>query len=127
MRQIYQKINFGNYLSDCVLYRKGSWMSWLQQLKTRWKVDNLLQVVLILVVFACTGFTVLFLKRPLFSYWFGEGSMPVWASTIYYILILPIYNVLLLIYGFIFGQFTFFWDFEKRFLARIMAIFTKKK
>ena len=47
--------------------------------------------------------------------------MPLWVSVIYYILILPIYNIFLLLYGFIFGQFRFFWDFEKRFFNRIFG------
>ena len=87
---------------------------------------NAFQVFIILLVFACTGFTVLFLKRPLFSYWFADGFRPLWASVLYYILILPVYNVLLLFYGIIFGQFRFFWNFEKRFFERIFVIFKKK-
>jgi hypothetical protein len=102
-------------------------MHWLQKLKTRWKANSLWQVILILIVFACTGLTVLFLKKPLISYWFGEESLPVWASAVYYILILPLYNAFLLFYGFIFGQFTFFWAFEKRFFSRIMSIFIRKQ
>ena len=102
-------------------------MSWLQKLQVRWKVKNAYQVIIILVVFACTGFTVLFLKKPLFQYWFTETEMPLWASTLYYILILPVYNIFLLLYGFLFGQFQFFWAFEKRFLNRIISIFIKTK
>ena len=76
---------------------------------------------MILVVFACTGLSVVFIKRPVFSYLFSEGPMPLWASIIYYILILPIYNIFLLLYGFIFGQLRFFWDFEKRLFGRIFG------
>jgi hypothetical protein len=94
-------------------------VSWIDTLKERWKVKGALQVILILTVFACTGFTVLLIKRPLFSYLFNNNPMPLWASIVYYVLILPIYNVFLLIYGFVFGQFRFFWDFEKRFFNRI--------
>lgn len=101
-------------------------MSWLDRLKDRWKVGSVLQVIIILVVFACTGFTVLLLKRPLFSYLYGDGNVPVWASVVYYILILPVYNVFLLFYGFVFGQFQFFWNFEKRFFSRF-ARKTKEK
>jgi hypothetical protein len=102
-------------------------MNWLQKLQTRWKVSSLFQVLIILVVFACTGFTVLFLKRPLFNYWFSQNTTPTYASVIYYLLILPVYNMLLLFYGFIFGQFSFFWEFEKRFFSRIISIFKPKK
>ncbi len=94
-------------------------MNWIEKLRERWKVKNAFQVFVILLVFACTGFTVVFLKGPLFAYIFGTQPMPLWATIVYYLLILPIYNVILLIYGFIFGQFQFFWNFEKRFFARI--------
>jgi hypothetical protein len=95
--------------------------SWSDKLKNRWHVKNTWQVVVILIVFACTGFTVLLIKKPLFNYWFPEGEKPLWASTAYWILIFPVYNVFLLAYGFIFGQFKFFWEFEKRFFKRIFA------
>jgi hypothetical protein len=100
-------------------------MSWLNKLQARWKVNSLGQVVLILIVFACTGFTVLFIKQPLFEYWFPTGIKPLWASVAYWILIFPVYNLFLLFYGFIFGQFRFFWDFEQRFFNRIMSNFKK--
>jgi hypothetical protein len=91
---------------------------WIEKLKTRWKVKNAFQVVLILVVFACTGTTVLLLKRPIFAALYPEG-VPTTAKIVYWICILPIYNVILLIYGFIFGQFKFFWEFEKRMFRRM--------
>jgi hypothetical protein len=102
-------------------------MSWLQKLQVRWKVKSVYQIIIILVVFACTGFTVLFLKKPLFQYWFTDTEMPLWASTLYYVLILPVYNAFLLLYGFLFGQFQFFWAFEKRFFNRIISIFIRTK
>lgn len=95
--------------------------SWTDKLKNRWNVKNTWQVVIILIVFACTGFTVLLIKNPLFAYWFPDGDKPWWASAAYWILIFPVYNVFLLAYGFIFGQFKFFWEFEKRFFGRMFS------
>lgn len=95
--------------------------SWSDKLKNRWHVKNTWQVVVILIVFACTGFTVLIIKKPLFNYWFPDGEKPLWANIAYWILIFPVYNVFLLAYGFIFGQFKFFWEFEKRFFSRIFS------
>ena len=100
-------------------------MSWMQKLQERWKVNSAFQVAIILLVFACTGLTVVFFKRPLFNYLF-DGAIPAAASIFYYILILPVYNIFLLFYGFVFGQFHFFWNFEKRFFTRIISIFKKK-
>lgn len=96
---------------------------WIEKLKVRWKLGSTWQVIIILIVFACTGTTVLLIKRPLFAYWFPEGDKPLWANITYYVLILPVYNILLLAYGFVFGQFKFFWEFEKRFFSRIMSKF----
>lgn len=92
---------------------------WIEKLRSRWNLKSTTQVVIVLIVFACTGTTVLLIKRPLFAYWFPDGDKPLWASITYFILILPVYNVFLLFYGFIFGQFKFFWEFEKRFFKRI--------
>lgn len=99
--------------------------NWIDKLQQRWKLQSTFQVIIILVVFACTGTTVLLIKRPLFEYWFPDGEKPLWANILYYILILPIYNIMLLAYGFVFGQFKFFWDFEKRFFTRIIGKFRK--
>ena len=101
-------------------------MSWIDKLKVRWRVESAYQVIIILVVFACTGTTVWFIKEPSLDYLFGEGNMPLWASISYWVLILPIYNLLLLFYGLIFGQFRFFWEFEKRLVNSIISIFRKK-
>ncbi|MDL5045982.1 hypothetical protein QQ054_08040 [Oscillatoria amoena NRMC-F 0135] len=94
---------------------------WINKLKKRWGLTSAVQVIIVLIVFACTGTTVLLIKRPLFEYWFPDGEKPLWASITYYVLILPVYNVLLLIYGFVFGQFRFFWEFEKRFFTRLFG------
>jgi hypothetical protein len=94
-------------------------MSWLDRLQDRWKLDSIRQVIIVLIVFACTGFTVLFLKRPLVGYFTENGATNVWFSLTYYALILPVYNLFLLFYGFVFGQFSFFWNFEKRMWYRM--------
>lgn len=101
--------------------------NWAEKLRERWKLKNSWQVLIVLLVFACTGFTVLFIKKPLLQFFAGEAGNSTQASVLYYILILPLYNVLLLFYGFVFGQLTFFWDFEKRFFNRILTIFRKQK
>ena len=100
-------------------------MAWLQDLQQRWKTGSVWQVIIILVVFACTGFTVLYLMRPILYFLFGH-HIPGWARVLYYIFILPIYNLILLFYGFVFGQFNFFWEFEKKSFKRIASMFKKK-
>ncbi len=103
-----------------------SQMKWVKKLQRRWEVTAS-QVFIILTVFACTGFTVMFLKEPILSM-IKPPEERNWMFTVgYYLLILPVYNLFLLIYGFIFGQFTFFWNFEKRFFARMARGFRRKE
>jgi hypothetical protein len=100
---------------------------WVENLQYRWKVKNVWQVIVILIVFACTGFTVLFIKKPILQWLAGENGRSTLATVLYYIFILPLYNVILLGYGFLFGQFQFFWAFEKRFMERFFTMFNRQK
>lgn len=95
--------------------------SWIDKLKHRWNLKSGWQVIIVLIVFACTGFTIMFLKKPILGLLAGEHDGSTTATVLYYLLILPLYNVVLLGYGFIFGQFAFFWEFEKRFFRRIFV------
>ena len=102
-------------------------MSWIEKLKNRWKLKSAGQVVIVLIVFACTGFTILFLKKPVLTLLAGEEGNTTLATVLYYIFILPLYNIVLLAYGFLFGQFQFFWDFEKRFMERFFSWLKREK
>ena len=55
------------------------------------------------------------------AYFTGEGEQPLLFTVLYYVLILPVYNLFLLVYGALFGQFRFFWEFEKRFFGRLLG------
>lgn len=94
--------------------------NFLQKLQTKWKLNSLLQVVLVLIVFALTGFTILFIKKPIFDFLgvsMERGGF--WKTILYLLLVLPLYQIILLMWGFVFGQFRFFWEKEVQFLKRI--------
>ena len=93
---------------------------WLGRLGVHWGVGAG-RALMILVVFACTGLTVMFLKRPVVAFFTEEGGRPLLFSVLYYVLILPFYNLVLLVYGALLGQFSFFWAFEKRFFNRVFG------
>ncbi len=97
-------------------------MSFVDKLKKRWQVKSATQVILILIVFTCTGSSIIPIKHLLGIN--SETSTP--YRILFYIGVFPIYNLLLLGYGFIFGQFRFFLEFEKRFFKRIANIFKPK-
>ena len=99
--------------------------SWIGKLKQRWKLENTWQIIVVLLVFACTGMSVYYLKKPMLKILSQDAENAWWISVLYYLLILPVYNVLLLAYGFLFGQFNFFWAFEKRMMSKILSLFKR--
>lgn len=96
-------------------------MSWKEKLKDRWGVTSGWQVLVIFVVFGCTGMTALYVKEGL--YWIA-GITPEttdWVRITYRIFATFVaYQFLLLAYGWLFGQFHFFWNFEKKMLKRFV-------
>lgn len=90
-------------------------------LETRWNVTYRWELIAIFIVFAITGSTAAKISNPLLSA-IGITSETV-SSWIFWpiriLIIFPIYQVLLVIVGWLFGQFDFFWDFEKKMLRRI--------
>ena len=98
----------------------------IQKLKKRWGIRSASQVIVILIVFACAGFSVLYIEEQILNWLHLSKSDSWWAAILIFIMLtLPIYNLLLLMYGFIFGQFKFFWNFEKKFFKRILNPFKK--
>jgi hypothetical protein len=95
-------------------------LGWLSRLQTKWELDSVAQVLIILLVFSLTGSTVVFLRKALFG-WLGFGETTAWwVKTIAYLLfVFPAYQLLLLGYGALLGQFRFFWNKEKKLLQKI--------
>ena len=86
--------------------------------KKRWNITSNWQVFVIIVVFAITGSIAAYLSKPILEL-FGivKGELSNWIYyPLYIVLIFPIYQVLLVGFGFLFGQHTFFWAFEKKML-----------
>lgn len=89
----------------------------MDKLKQRWGITSNFQLTIIFIVFAITGSTSAWLSKP-FCVWLGiaKEDFGFWFTLIRLIIIFPIYQVLLVAIGTIFGQFRFFWDFEKKML-----------
>jgi hypothetical protein len=86
--------------------------------KQRWNIKSNWQLLIIVVVFALTGSSAAFIIKPLLALFdITKGTVAAWIYyPLYLILIFPIYQFLLVCFGFVFGQFTFFWAFEKKLL-----------
>ena len=67
-------------------------------------------VVAILAAFSLAGLTTVRLKGPVMGLMFTEAT-PGWLQwVVYLVVMLPIYQILLLGYGTLLGQFDFFWS-----------------
>lgn len=92
-----------------------------KKLENRWVVEYKWEMIAIFIVFAITGSVSAKLAEPL-THLIGivkENSSPWLYWPIRILIILPIYQVLLVIIGWLFGQYKFFWGFEKKMLKRM--------
>jgi hypothetical protein len=108
----------------------------MESFKKRWNITSNWQMLVIFVVFAVTGSTAALIAKPILAF-FGitKETISLWLYfPLYIIIILPFYQVLLVTFGFLFGQFNFFWAFEKKmlrsmklgFIADYLDSFSKK-
>lgn len=90
----------------------------MRNFKKRWNISSNWQIFVIIVVFAITGSSAALLSKPILNF-FGIVKTET-AAWIYYplyiVLLFPVYQILLVSFGFLFGQHTFFWAFEKKIL-----------
>ena len=87
------------------------------------KVKDFNQLIIIFIVFGITGSLSVVLGKYVLISIFGESFL----NNDYYwllrlILIFPIYQVLLIIVGALFGQFRYFWEIEKKILIKMKLI-----
>ncbi len=91
-----------------------------QRLQQKWKVSGT-QLLLILCVFAITGTTTAYITRQITTWMQVEHySIAYWLLKI--AVLLFGYQLLILLIAIPFGQFSFFWKYEKKILARVGLI-----
>lgn len=97
----------------------------MNKLKERWNITSNTQLIIIFVVFAITGSTAAYLTKPITNaLGLTKETVSLWIYWPLRILLLfPVYQFLLVIIGAFFGQFTFFWNFEKKMLYRLKLDF----
>lgn len=89
----------------------------MNRLKQRWGITSNFQLTIIFIVFAITGSTSAWLSRPFCELLtITKEDFGGWFTLIRLLVVFPIYQVLLVAIGTLFGQFRFFWNFEKKML-----------
>ncbi|PRP66687.1 DUF6787 family protein [Nonlabens agnitus] len=101
-----------------IFYLIAMWL--FKKLGPKWNVEYRWELIAIFIVFAITGSASARLSGPVLE-WIGldrdtTSGWIFWPLRL--LIIFPFYQVLLVFMGWLFGQFDFFWKFEKKMLAR---------
>jgi len=91
-----------------------------KKLEHKWIVSQRWEMIRIFIVFAITGSSSVFVGRPIMKL-IGitkENLNPMLYWVLFIIIGLIFYQILLVTFGWLFGQFKFFWEFEKKMLRR---------
>lgn len=89
-------------------------------LEGKWKVGQRWELIRIFIVFAITGSSSVFVSKPIIKLiGISKENLNIILYYILFIFVsLVVYQILLITFGWLFGQFTFFWEFEKKILRR---------
>lgn len=92
-----------------------------KKLEKKWDVNYKWELIRIFIVFAITGTSSLFVGKPIIKLLgITKENLNIVVYWVLYIIIgLIFYQILLLCIGWLFGQFKFFWEFEKKMLRRM--------
>ena len=92
-----------------------------KKLENKWILDYRWEMIRVFIVFAITGSSSVFVGRPIMKL-IGitkENLNPIVYWVLFIIIGLIFYQILLVSFGWLFGQFKFFWEFEKKMLKRM--------
>ncbi|MDZ4242694.1 MAG: DUF6787 family protein [Candidatus Omnitrophota bacterium] len=98
----------------------------LERLKRKWGIESNRDVVMIFLVFSLAGMSVSFCRRPIFAFFGVTPQAPFWLKACIYLpFVFPLYQVSLIVFGSLLGQFRFFWEKEKQLLRGMRGLFRK--
>lgn len=92
-----------------------------ERFKQKWNIASNWQLIAILIVFSVTGSAALVVRKMVFNLIGITPDTSLWIKVPLYIVVLvPAYQLLLLAIGAVFGQFRFFYRFQKKSLGRFL-------
>jgi len=99
-----------------------------KRLKLKWGIESNWQIAVIMIAFSLAGSSVVIIRKAYFNLLGFDNSTALWLKTFAYLLfIFPAYQVLLLGYGTLLGQFRFFWEKEKALFRAIIKQWDAKE
>lgn len=91
-----------------------------KKLERKWIVEYRWEMIRVFIVFSITGSCSVFVGKPIIALiGITKDNLNIVVYWILYIVVgLLFYQILLVFFGWLFGQFKFFWAFEKKMLRR---------
>jgi hypothetical protein len=92
-----------------------------KKLEKKWKLSYRWEMIRVFMVFAVTGSSSALIGRPILKI-IGvtkDNFQPLVYWILYLLIGFLFYQILLVTFGWLFGQFKFFWDFEKKMIKRM--------
>ena len=96
----------------------------IEKLINKFKANSIRHLFIIFIIFALSGSSSLFISSPILIVLGLDKLITFYPLYIFVriILIIPIYQFILIIIASLFGEFDYFWKFEKKFLQRLRII-----
>lgn len=92
-----------------------------KKLEKKWILEYRWEMIRVFIVFSITGSSSVFIGKPIMAL-IGITKDNL-NTTVYWILYITVglifYQFMLVFFGWLFGQFKFFWEFEKKMLSRL--------
>ena len=96
----------------------------IEKLVNKFKANSIRHLFIIFIIFALSGSGSLFISSPILIILGLDKLITFYPLYIFVriILIIPIYQYILILIASLFGEFDYFWKFEKKFLQRLRII-----
>jgi hypothetical protein len=100
----------------------------MKKIRNFFKVESNYQLLIVNIVFAITGVTSLYFADYILDIFLVDqnnyNSFFYWGGRI--LVVLPVYQILLILFGTLFGQSTYFMTMQKKTMQRLRIIFKNK-
>lgn len=92
-----------------------------KKLERKWILEYRWEMIRVFIVFSITGSSSVFIGKPIMAFiGITKDNLNTAVYWFLYIIVgLIFYQFMLIFFGWLFGQFKFFWEFEKKILNRI--------
>ena len=96
----------------------------IQNLIKKFKAKSKVHLLVIFIIFGLSGSFSLWISSPIMSALDLKNMLNNYPLYIFlrFLIIIPIYQIILIVIARIFGEFNYFWRFEKQFLKRMKII-----